>query len=114
MGSEILTVVVFSYVSFRMKRRLISIFTGEKLRLIRTYVEHRKERERDRREGGGGGNNIVEIRETPPRFITSEVRGRDREKKKEGKKRKNETEKGRANVLEICSRYNTRVLKKRS
>lgn len=57
----------------------------------------------------------MEIRETPPRFITSEVRGRDREKKKEGKKRKeNETEEGRANVLEIRSRYNTRVLKKRS
>lgn len=51
MGSEILTVVVFSYVSFHMKRRLISIFTGEKLRLIRTYVEHRKEeREREERE----------------------------------------------------------------
>lgn len=56
----------------------------------------------------------MEIRETPPRFITSEVRGRDREEKKEGKKRKNETEEGRANVLEIRSRYNTRVLKKRS
>lgn len=56
----------------------------------------------------------MEIRETPPRFITSEVRGRDREKKKERKKRKNETEEGRANVLEIRSRYNTRVLKKRS
>lgn len=56
----------------------------------------------------------MEIRETPPRFITSEVRGRDREEKKKGKKRKKETEEGRANVLEIRSRYNTRVLKKRS
>lgn len=30
----------------------------------------------------------MEIRETPPRFITSEVRGRDREKKKKERKGK--------------------------
>ena len=70
MESEILTVVVFSYVSFRMKRRLISISMGEKLRLIRTYtwnIVKMRETERERE-----GNNIVEIRETLPRFITSQ------------------------------------------
>lgn len=52
MESEILTVVVFSYVSFRMKRRLISISMGEKLRLIRTYtwnIVKMRETERERR-----------------------------------------------------------------